>query len=101
MTGPDCALLGREAYRAGKDWPQYEAAFLALMRERDFPGAVDVPVEGGTLALLCSEAGPEKCHRRLVAELLAEDLRGKGHTVHVRHLTVEPKPKPKPRRSPA
>ncbi|MDP9268300.1 MAG: DUF488 domain-containing protein [Acidobacteriota bacterium] len=89
----------RKAYRASKDWPQYEAAFLALMRERDFPGAVEVPIEGGPLALLCSEPGPEKCHRRLVAELLAENLRGKGHTVHVRHLTVEqPTPKPKSRK---
>ena len=83
----------RKAYRASKDWPAYEAAFLQLMRERGFPGAVEVPVSGGTVALLCSEPGPEKCHRRLVADLLAEELRGKGHTVQVRHLVTE-----KPRR---
>ena len=79
----------RKAYRATKDWPAYEAAFLQLMRDRGFPGAVEVPVSDGTVALLCSEPGPEKCHRRLVAELLAEDLRGKGHTVQVRHLVAE------------
>jgi len=79
----------RKAYRASKDWPQYEAAFLALMCDRGFPGAVEVPAEGGTMALLCSEPGPEKCHRRLVAEILAEDLRSKGHTVQVRHLVTE------------
>jgi len=85
----------RKAYRATKDWQQYEAAFLALMRDRGFPGAVEVPVEGATLALLCSEARPDKCHRRLVAEILVEDLRRKGHTVEVRHLTIE---KPRPRK---
>jgi uncharacterized protein (DUF488 family) len=85
----------RKVYRATKDWQQYEAAFLALMGDRGFPGAVEVLLEGGTLALLCSEAGPEKCHRRLVAEILAEDFRCKGHTVEVRHLTVE---KPGPRK---
>lgn len=92
----------RRAYRATKDWPQYEAAFLALMRERRFPGSVELPVSAGTLALLCSEAGPEKCHRRLVAELLEKDLRRQGHTVQVRHLITEKTPsrkrsKPRPR----
>jgi len=87
----------RKAYRATKDWPQYEAAFLALMRDRGFPGAVEVPVEGGTLALLCSEPGPEKCHRRLVAELLAKHLGDQGHAVHVRHLVTE-KTAPKKKR---
>ena len=87
----------RKAYRATKDWQQYEAAFLALMQERGFPGAVEVPLAGGTLALLCSEAGPEKCHRRLVAELLAEHLRAQGQAVEVRHLAVL-KPRPKKRK---
>jgi uncharacterized protein (DUF488 family) len=79
----------RKAYRASKDWQQYEAAFLALMRERGFPESVKLPVEDGPLALLCSEAGPEKCHRRLVAELLARHLGDKRHKVHVRHLITE------------
>ena len=87
----------RKAYRASKDWAQYEAAFLALMRDRGFPGAVEVPVEGGTLALLCSEPGPEKCHRRLVAELLVKHLGDQGHAVHIRHLVTE-KTAPKKRR---
>jgi len=85
----------RKAYRKIKDWPQYEATFLALMRERGFPGSVELPVSAGTLALLCSEAGPEKCHRRLVAELLAEHLRTRGHAVQVRHLVTEKAPPPK------
>ncbi len=79
----------RKAYRKTKDWPQYESAFLALMRDRGFPGSVELPVSTGTLALLCSEPGPEKCHRRLVAELLAENLRKRGLEVQVRHLVTE------------
>lgn len=79
----------RKSYRKTKDWPQYEAAFLSLMRERGFPGSVEVPVSGDTAALLCSEAVPEKCHRRLVAELLAEEQRRLGHSVRVLHLMAE------------
>jgi len=76
----------RKAYRATRDWSQYEPAFLALMRARGIPAALDPQAFAGTVALLCSEAGPEKCHRRLVAELCAEHWRAQGHTVEIRHL---------------
>lgn len=80
------ALEIRKAYRATRDWAQYEPAFLALMQERKVPAALDAQAFAGTVALLCSEAGPEKCHRRLVAELCAEHWRAQGHTVEIRHL---------------
>jgi uncharacterized protein YeaO (DUF488 family) len=59
-------------YRAKEiAWDAYEPAFLELMEERGVPEIVDrAPFEAKT-ALLCSEATPERCHRRLVAELLA------------------------------
>ena len=76
----------RKAYRATRDWTQYEPAFLALMRERNIPASLDAQAFAGTVALLCSEAGPERCHRRLVAELCAEYWRAQGHTVEIRHL---------------
>ncbi len=79
----------RAAYRATRDWSQYEPAFLALMRERSIPGSLDAHEFSGTVALLCSEAGPEKCHRRLVADLCAEHWRAQGHTVEIRHLVSE------------
>ena len=79
----------RAAYRATRDWSQYEPAFLALMRERNVPGSLDADEFTGTVALLCSEAGPEKCHRRLVAELCAEHWRGQGHDIEIRHLVSE------------
>ena len=45
------------------------ASFLALMAERKVEDTVAREViDGG--CLLCSEATPENCHRRLVAEYL-------------------------------
>ncbi|MGH9792154.1 MAG: DUF488 family protein [Candidatus Acidiferrales bacterium] len=88
----------RAAYRATRDWSQYEPAFLALMRDRNIPGSLDPREFSGAVALLCSEAGPEKCHRRLVAELCAERWRAQGHTVEIRHL-VSVRPKKKSRKA--
>jgi uncharacterized protein (DUF488 family) len=85
----------RKAYRKSKDWPAYEAAFLALMRERGVPEKVKPETFEGTVALLCSEPDPEKCHRRLVAELLAARWRAQSHDVDIRHL-VSPRAERKP-----
>lgn len=87
----------RKAYQRSKDWPAYEAAFLQLMHERKVPELVDPAAYEGAVALLCSEPGPEKCHRRLVAELLAAHWRAQGHTMEIRHLCTE-KTAPKTRR---
>ena len=61
-----------KAYRDGKgDWAGYERDFLALMEERRVEEAVSMDlIDGG--CLLCSEATPEHCHRRLVAEYLLD-----------------------------
>lgn len=82
----------RKAYRTTGDWPQYEAAFLDLMRERDIPAALNPADFQGPVALLCSEPGPEKCHRRLVAELGAALWQSQGHTVQIQHLQSAPRP---------
>jgi len=53
-------------------WEDYERRFLALMREREIEKTIDKEaVDGG--CLLCSEHAPHHCHRRLVAEYLAEE----------------------------
>lgn len=83
----------RDAYRATRDWDAYEKSFRQLMAERH---ALEHAIPGefsGNVALLCSEPGPEKCHRRLVAEMLAEKWNAAGHSVDVRHLVI-PKAKP-------
>lgn len=54
-----------------KDWPDYELAFLDLMRKREIEKQLDPAViKGG--CLLCSEATPHFCHRRLVVDYLQQ-----------------------------
>lgn len=60
-------------YRKGHDWPTYARRFEALMDERRVPDVLDRQLfEMHRCCLLCSEATPEQCHRRLVAERLAQ-----------------------------
>ncbi len=84
----------REAYRASHDWNQYETSFRTLMTERKAIESARPEDYEGKVAFLCSEAGPEKCHRRLIAEMLAEKWNAQGHSVEVRHLAI-PKAPPK------
>jgi uncharacterized protein (DUF488 family) len=66
-----------DAYHENKDWPAYEQRFGPLLEERA------AALTGQALlaryrspCLLCSEATPEHCHRRLVAEYWASHLAG-------------------------
>jgi uncharacterized protein (DUF488 family) len=62
-------------------WPDYEAKFLALKAERKVEDTLAREViDGG--CLLCSEATPESCHRRLVAEY----LQSKWGDVEIEHI---------------
>jgi hypothetical protein len=55
-----------DAYRKGSvGWPGYEERFLELMRARRVEEALDRSLFGTLTVLLCSEAGPERCHRHL------------------------------------
>lgn len=59
-------------YRADGDWERYAERFQQLMDGRGIPHTlVRADFEDGPVCLLCSEATPEQCHRRLVAERLA------------------------------
>lgn len=96
LLAPPPELL--KSYREGKDWPAYEIAFLEEMKNRGVPEKVDTVSWASKVALLCSEPGPEKCHRRLVAELLAAHWQASGDEVEVRHLVSERNGKSRPRR---
>ena len=99
LLAPAPELL--KAYRRTKDWPSYETDFLAAMKQRGIPASLDTSSWPPSVSLLCSEPGPEKCHRRLVADLLAGYWREQGYAVEIRHL-VTPRRKPvKPRRKSA
>ena len=76
----------RKSYQEDKDWAAYEKGFLKLVKQRGVPQRLDVSGWPTNVALLCTEPGPEKCHRRLVAGVLAEHWRTAGEDVEVRHL---------------
>jgi len=70
LLAPSAEILAD--YRRDHDWVRFLARFDALMDERDVPAALDAALFRGRAAcLLCSEAGPEHCHRRVVAERMA------------------------------
>jgi len=64
------------------DWRAYEERFLALMSERHIEDRFRPEMFDGA-CLLCSEATPHHCHRRLVCEYLNEKWDG---ALEVRHL---------------
>jgi uncharacterized protein (DUF488 family) len=66
----------------GGSWEVYEQEFLALMAQRHIETQFTPDFLDGA-CLLCSEATPEQCHRRLVVEYLA----GHWGEIDVRHLT--------------
>jgi uncharacterized protein (DUF488 family) len=95
LLAPPPELL--KGYRTAKDWPSYEADFRAVMKQRGVPATLDTASWSSKVALLCSEPGPEKCHRRLVSELLAVHWRNQGDLVEIRHLLSERQKPAKPR----
>jgi uncharacterized protein (DUF488 family) len=71
-----------DAYKKNNgDWETYKSKFLRLMTERQVEKHISPEVlDGG--CLLCSEATPHYCHRRLVAEYLND----KWGNVNIHHL---------------
>ena len=78
----------RDAYRKTRDWAQFEKSFRKLMTQRKVLDAVDPSLFEGKVALHCSEAEAHKCHRSLVAEMLAQHWSSRGHTIEVKHLPL-------------
>ena len=79
----------RAAYRSTGNWPAYESAFRQLMLDRGIPEALNPADFNCTLAFLCSEPEPDKCHRRIVAELLSQFLATNGYNIPILHLTLQ------------
>lgn len=70
LLAPTAEIL--DAYKKrGGEWAAYERDFDALLAERRIETALDPADFATPTALLCSEATPEHCHRRLVCEYLA------------------------------
>lgn len=80
QLAPTAELLS--AYRNGNwTWESYESEYLELIAERRVEELLD-PVDLDNAVLLCSEAFPEHCHRRLAAEYLAKAW-GNFEVVHL------------------
>jgi uncharacterized protein (DUF488 family) len=81
LLAPTDSML--KAYKKEKgDWRAYEERFLGLMSERQIEKRFTPEMFDGA-CLLCSEATPHHCHRRLVCEYLNEKWDG---ALAVRHL---------------
>ncbi|GAB4276243.1 MAG: hypothetical protein Fur0025_01260 [Oscillatoriaceae cyanobacterium] len=63
-------------------WETYEQKFLQLLETRKIETKVDPDILDGA-CLLCSEAKPHHCHRRLVAEYLQQRLEV---AIKIKHL---------------
>lgn len=71
-----------DAYKKGSwSWAKYEEEYLGLIRGRRIEEVLQ-PSDFDNVILLCSEATPEQCHRRLAAEYLAKAWGG----VEIFHL---------------
>lgn len=67
--------------KGGVSWDAYEQEYLALLQQRRPDEKLSAEeFDGG--CLLCSEASPTRCHRRLAAEFLA-DAWGDVKIVHL------------------
>jgi uncharacterized protein (DUF488 family) len=69
LLAPTQQMLDDLKKRRGS-WDEYEQRFLALMEERKIEDRLDPALFDIPTTLLCSEATPEHCHRRLVVEYL-------------------------------
>jgi uncharacterized protein (DUF488 family) len=72
LLAPSQEIL--DAYKKKKNmpWREYEERFLRLMSERRVEDKLNAKEFGQRTVLLCSEATPEHCHRRLVVDYLAD-----------------------------
>ena len=75
-----------DTYHRDHDWGVYEIGFAALLRERPLDDVLR-GIEGRFQrpCLLCTEAEPDRCHRRLVAEAFQRLRPG----LTVRHLVLD------------
>lgn len=81
LLAPTDTIL--KAFKKDKgDWSVYEDRFLGLMQERKIEARLKPEMLEGA-CLLCSEATPHHCHRRLVVEYLNSKW---GETLAVKHL---------------
>jgi uncharacterized protein (DUF488 family) len=82
LLAPTEDILDAFKKKGAMSWADYEERFMALLRERRIESALSPEDFNRRTVLLCSEDTPEHCHRRLVAEYLA-DRWGNVEIVHL------------------
>ena len=84
LFAPTDELL--DSYRSARDWDAYAPAYRALLDARPIVALGRELFERYRApCLLCSEPTPDRCHRRLLAQYLAQHLDG----IVVAHLLSE------------
>jgi len=72
-----------EGYKKKKlSWPDYERKFREVLKQRNPIRRIRLTSDKGHVCLLCAEDSPAHCHRRLVAEYYAANVKG----LEIRHL---------------
>lgn len=83
MLAPEESIL--KEYRKTGDWARYEQKYLELVQQRHAEKHIASVLFDEGVVLLCSEAEPTHCHRRLAAEYLVERMLTKDRSTIV-HL---------------
>ena len=65
-----------------KNWPAWETGFRRLMSERGMSKRFN-PADLASTCLLCAEAKPHHCHRRIIAELLTAESKTPLAVMHL------------------
>lgn len=72
LLAPTQEILDSFKKKGAMSWEEYETRFMELMGERKVESELSPESFSRRTVLLCSEATPEQCHRRLVVEYLAK-----------------------------
>ena len=83
VFAPEETML--KEYRKTSDWIKYKHEYLELIKHRKVEQQITPKLLEEGIVLLCSEAEPTHCHRRLAAEYLAKNLpiKTKVEVVHL------------------
>ncbi|MEH1957419.1 DUF488 domain-containing protein [Nostoc sp.] len=67
----------RDKYHTTREWEEYECSYRSLIKSRKALKHLNKTLlKNQRICLLCSEHTPEKCHRRIASEMLADMIDG-------------------------
>ena len=81
ILAPEGSFLSE--YRKTGDWVKFEQSYLELIRQRQVEHHIAPALFKDGVVLLCSEAEPSHCHRRLAAEYLAHSMLAEANIKHL------------------